>query len=232
MTGMLDITDAESADYLLRATLPMPSSRAPRLRIDAPRIIDTTLAAALIIFLSPVILMVALAIFALDPGPIFFAHRRIGLGGREFGCLKFRTMRVDADACLAQLLERDPAARLEWQREHKLRNDPRITWIGSFLRQWSFDELPQLLNVLRGEMSLVGPRPIVMAEVKRYGRYYRHYCQVRPGLTGLWQVSGRNDVSYSRRVAMDVHYSRSKRLSLDLWILGRTVPCVIRGTGC
>lgn len=233
MTGMLEITDTDRADYLVRGDLLLTSTRPPSGKaIDAIRIMDLALAAVLLVFLSPIILAVALLIFALDPGPIFFAHRRIGLGGREFPCLKFRTMRVDADACLARLLEQDAAARLEWHRDHKLRNDPRVTAIGRFLRHWSIDELPQLLNVLSGDMSLVGPRPIVRSEVERYGRYYNQYCRVKPGVTGLWQVSGRNDVSYRRRVALDVHYARTQSLALNVWILARTVPCVIGGTGC
>jgi lipopolysaccharide/colanic/teichoic acid biosynthesis glycosyltransferase len=140
-------------------------------------------------------------------------------------------MLVDSDARLRQLLAESPEARAEWERDHKLRNDPRITALGSFLRRSSLDELPQLFNVLTGEMSLVGPRPIVTAEVKRYGRRFGHYCSVRPGITGLWQVSGRNDVSYRRRVAIDTCYAQRQSLALDLRILVATIPSVLLRKG-
>jgi exopolysaccharide production protein ExoY len=182
-------------------------------------------------FFGPLMLLIAATIYACDPGPILFAQRRIGHRGRRFGCFKFRSMVVDAEARLAELLAADPVAREEWGRDHKLRNDPRITLIGGILRKSSLDELPQLLNVLRGDMSIVGPRPIVDAEVTRYGRYFMHYCLVRPGITGLWQVSGRNDVSYRRRVAFDVMYSRRQSMILDLRIIAMTVPSVLRARG-
>ena len=191
------------------------------------RIFDVTLAAMLLLFILPLLLVVALLIVCQDGGPVFFAHRRVGRGGREFSCLKFRSMLVDAEARLADLLESDPAARREWQQGHKLRSDPRITAFGSFLRRSSLDELPQLINVLRGDMSLVGPRPIVHAEVKRYSHRIRHYHAVRPGITGLWQVGGRSDVSYRRRVAFDVRYSQLRSPGLYLGILLRTVPSVL-----
>jgi exopolysaccharide production protein ExoY len=136
-------------------------------------------------------------------------------------------MGVDAQERLADLLSRSAAARTEWAREHKLRDDPRVTWAGRFLRKTSLDELPQLINVLRGEMNLVGPRPIVESEIPRYGRHFRHYCAMKPGITGLWQVSGRNDVSYNRRVALDMLYSRRRNPWIDLWILLMTVPSVL-----
>jgi lipopolysaccharide/colanic/teichoic acid biosynthesis glycosyltransferase len=199
--------------------------------LDASRILDIVVSVALLLITAPLLILIAILVFFADPGPILFAHYRLGRGGREFPCLKFRTMVVDADVRLARLLEEDPAARRDWDRDQKLRNDPRITSVGNILRQLSFDELPQLLNVLRGEMSLVGPRPIVRAEIRRYGRYYAHYCKVKPGITGLWQVSGRNHVSYRRRVALDVRYAKSRTIGLNLWILARTVPCVLRGSG-
>ncbi|MDB5444854.1 MAG: sugar transferase, partial [Phenylobacterium sp.] len=162
---------------------------------------------------------------------IFFGHSRIGYEGRSFRCWKFRTMVVDAEARLSALLARDPEARDEWDADHKLRRDPRVTPLGLFLRVTSVDELPQLFNVLTGEMSLVGPRPIVPAEVARYGRRFAHYCSVRPGITGLWQVSGRNDVGYRSRVAMDTVFAKTATLSLYLWILAVTVPAVLRRDG-
>lgn len=196
------------------------------------RIFDVVIASLALVFFLPLMTLIALTIYACDPGPILFAQRRIGHGGHRFGCFKFRSMVVDAEQRLAELLENDPVAQAEWGRDHKLRNDPRITLIGNILRKSSLDELPQIFNVLRGEMSIVGPRPIVDAEVIRYGRYFAHYCYVRPGITGLWQVSGRNDVTYRRRVAFDVIYSRRRSILLDLRILFMTIPSVLKARGC
>ena len=210
-----------------------PNAFRIRSRIDSAicRSIDLVGAIVLLVFLAPLMLCLAAAIWVADPGPIIFRHRRIGRGGREFDCLKFRSMVVDADRRLKELLASDPSARRQWAVDHKLKNDPRITKIGIFLRKSSFDELPQLWNVVRGEMSLVGPRPIVLAEVPRYGRFYIDYCRVSPGLTGLWQVSGRNNVSYRRRVALDVVYGRKASLKMDMFILLKTVPCIVFGYG-
>jgi lipopolysaccharide/colanic/teichoic acid biosynthesis glycosyltransferase len=195
------------------------------------RLMDILLAASVLIFLAPLMIAVAIAVRLSDGGPILFGHMRLGQNGRAFKCFKFRSMVVDAEARLEELLLRDAKAREEWNLDQKLRNDPRVTSVGSFLRKSSLDELPQLLNVLRGEMSLVGPRPIVKAEVVRYGHYYSHYCSVRPGLTGLWQISGRNDVSYRRRVALDVAYARARGVGLYLKILTATVPAVLTRRG-
>jgi exopolysaccharide production protein ExoY len=195
------------------------------------RVIDVSLAATALIILLPVLLLIALIIWLHDRGPPVFAHIRIGKGGKTFPCLKFRTMVMDAEQRLSDILRSDPNAAEEWQRDQKLRIDPRITPIGNFLRKTSLDEVPQLFNVLIGQMSLVGPRPIVENEIPRYGRYFKHYCRVRPGITGLWQVSGRNDVSYRRRVVMDTVYCRTKSMTLDLSILTLTVPAVLRRRG-
>ncbi|MET0269482.1 MAG: sugar transferase [Sphingomonas sp.] len=195
------------------------------------RVLDVTVSLLGILFLAPLMVLIMAVIFMTDFGPVVYGHVRIGRGGRSFRCLKFRSMVTDSDARLRALLERDETARREWEQDHKLRNDPRITRIGSFLRRSSLDELPQLFNVLRGEMSLVGPRPIVAAEQARYGRYMTAYCTVRPGITGLWQVSGRNDVSYRRRVAMDVTYARSQNFWMNVRILALTVPCVLKQRG-
>jgi len=195
--------------------------------IDLPRLLDVLLAAAALVFIAPLMVLLAVAIKIQDGGPILFAHTRLGRGGRAFRCWKFRSMVVDAEERLFALLARDETARAEWAADHKLRRDPRVTPLGAFMRVSSLDELPQLLNVLAGHMSLVGPRPIVTAEVARYGRWYRHYCAVRPGITGLWQVSGRNDVDYRRRVAMDVLFARSAGIGLYLWVLAATVPAVV-----
>ncbi|MDB5455852.1 MAG: rfbP [Caulobacter sp.] len=184
-----------------------------------------------LLFLLPIIIGVAIAIWSQDPGPVLFAHRRVGRGGKSFYCLKFRSMALDAESRLAELLANDPEAHAEWTRDHKLRNDPRVTPLGAFLRKSSLDELPQLFNVLRGEMSLVGPRPIVDAEISRYGHRFVHYCAVKPGITGLWQVSGRNDVSYRSRVAMDCLYAKAKSPMLDAWLLAATIPAVLLRKG-
>ena len=195
------------------------------------RAVDFILAVGALVFFAPLFALVAVLVKLEDGGPVMFAQERIGRGGKTFRCLKFRTMAVDAEAQLRDLLARDPAARREWELDHKLRNDPRITRVGAFLRASSLDELPQLWNIVVGEMSVVGPRPIVKAEAARYGRHFKRYCAVRPGLTGLWQVSGRNDVSYRERVVMDVAYVRSRCLCLDLKIILRTVPAVLLRRG-
>jgi len=197
----------------------------------AIRALDVIGASAALLLLAPVMLLTALALRLLDPGPLLFAHTRVGKGGLPFRCLKFRSMTVDADARLARLLETDAAARAEWQETQKLRADPRITAIGRFLRRSCLDELPQLFNVLRGEMSLVGPRPIVAGEAARYGRHFPVYCSLKPGITGLWQIKRQDQTSYRRRVAFDLAYARSRSLALNLRILLLTVPCVLRGEG-
>lgn len=197
----------------------------------AIRTLDITISAIALIVLLPFFAVVALAIYFTDPGPVIFAHRRVGLNGRLFSCLKFRSMMVDSDRLLAELLASDADARAEWSRDHKLRDDPRITRVGRFLRKSSIDELPQLFNVLIGEMSIVGPRPIVQAEVSRYRRFFNDYAAVKPGITGLWQVSGRNNTTYRRRVALDVSYARSKSVFLDMKIMAMTIPAVAFARG-
>ena len=197
----------------------------------ANRGMNISLAAIALLFFLPVMVLVALAIWCQDRGPVLFAHRRIGRDGRKFPCLKFRSMAIDAEERLQEVLAADPQARAEWERDHKLRSDPRVTRLGIFLRKSSLDELPQLLNVIRGEMDLVGPRPIVDGEIPKYGPRFKHYCAVNPGITGLWQVSGRNDASYRSRVAMDCVYAKSKSVALDLRILAATVPAVLLRKG-
>lgn len=206
-------------------------SRGNRIDEGATRLLDIGVALMVLAFFLPLMVVIAAVIMMSDRGPIFFSQWRIGRKGDLFRCYKFRTMRTDAESRLAALLESDPLARAEWARDHKLRADPRIVGIGNFLRRSSLDELPQLFNVLRGEMSLVGPRPIVSAEIVRYGRYFPAYCSVRPGITGLWQISGRNDVSYRKRVAFDVTYSRSRSVLLDCKILALTLPSVLLRRG-
>jgi undecaprenyl-phosphate galactose phosphotransferase len=187
---------------------------------------DQLVAAALLVILAPLFLVLGWIIRA-DGGPALFGHLRIGANGQRFRCLKFRTMVPDADAVLQRILATDPRARAEWHRTHKLRDDPRVTRIGLFLRQTSLDELPQLLNVLRGEMSLVGPRPIVDAEICRYGHDIVYYYEAKPGITGLWQVSGRSNTSYDDRVKLDVWYVRNWTLWHDIAILLKTIPAVL-----
>lgn len=204
----------------------------PRLSVDSTRwMADAAFALALLIFLAPLMLAVAALIAASEGGSPIFVQKRIGRGGRPFNCLKFRTMQRDAESRLAHVLQRDPEARAYWETHRKLPVDPRVTPVGRFLRLTSLDELPQLINVLRGEMALVGPRPIVEAEIPRFGRYFRYYCSVRPGLTGLWQVSGRNRLTFRKRVAMDVAYVKARRLTLDLKILVLTVNAVVLQKG-
>jgi exopolysaccharide production protein ExoY len=212
--------------------------RGPRVAIDrhgvegvCMRAFDIVAATGVLLLASPLLIAIALMVWMMDGGPALFSQPRIGRDGRHFRCLKFRSMCVDADARLARLLASDENARREWQADHKLRVDPRITRLGKFLRKTSLDETPQLINVLLGQMSLVGPRPIVDAEIARYGHRFAAYGAQRPGITGLWQVSGRNDVSYRRRVALDTAYSARKSLALDVRILVATVPAVVLRRG-
>jgi len=210
--------DVNAADGVGRRRKPAPV---------ACRILDIMIALAGLLFVAPLMILVAIAIKIQDGGPIFFGHSRIGYQGRAFRCWKFRSMVVDAEARLAALLARDPEARREWDADQKLRRDPRVTLLGRVLRVSSIDELPQLFNVLAGEMSLVGPRPIVTAEVARYGSRFSHYCSVRPGITGLWQVSGRNDTGYRKRVAMDTIFAKRVSPKLYVALLCATVPAVL-----
>ncbi len=188
-------------------------------------------AVLLLLLLSPLMLLVAWLTWRRDGAPIFFGHYRVGRGGKLFRCLKFRTMYRESEQMLADLLRDSAEARAEWQRDQKLSNDPRITPVGHFLRRTSLDELPQLFNVLRGEMVLVGPRPITVSELTRYGRVRWHYLSVRPGITGLWQVSGRNDTTYDERVALDRSYVEKRSVWLDLQILFKTVGVVLSRDG-
>ena len=197
------------------------------------RSLDVTGAALGLLALSPLfLLIVAMVRFCDGGGPALYGHARIGRDGRPFRCLKFRTMVVDGDAVLARYLASDPSARREWDETRKLRHDPRVTPLGRVMRQLSIDELPQLINVLRGEMSLVGPRPVVREELDRYGRSASYYLRVRPGLTGLWQISGRSDTTYRRRVAYDRIYAQRYSLGTDIVIIARTIPavCFARGS--
>ena len=194
------------------------------------RAFDVLTALILLLLLAAPMLWLAWRIRQ-DGGAAIFAHKRIGQGGKVFKCLKFRTMHIDAERALRELLQQDPALQEEWSREFKLRNDPRLTVVGRLLRHTSLDELPQLFNVIRGDMSLVGPRPVVQDELCRYGEDVDYFLMVRPGMTGLWQVSGRNNASYDTRVYLDTWYVKNWSLWYDLAILFKTIKVVFRGNG-
>lgn len=183
------------------------------------------------ILISPILLAIAFWVYHDSPGPVIFKHRRVGRNGKEFNCYKLRSMCVNSKEVLEHLLATDPEAKAEWDKEFKLKNDPRITKSGAFLRKTSLDELPQLWNVLKGEMSLVGPRPIVQAEVPRYGKYIKEYYSVLPGITGMWQTSGRSDIDYPERVQMDSWYVHNWSVWLDMVLLWRTVAVVLSHKG-
>ena len=195
------------------------------------RAMDYALAVGGGALILPWVLIVAVLVKLGSRGPAFYGHSRIGEGGRNFRAWKFRTMVENADEVLEQCLQADPALQAEWDAQQKLRNDPRVTRIGKFLRQTSLDELPQIWNVIRGEMSLVGPRPIVRHEVEKYAEEFDLYLKVRPGITGLWQVSGRSGTTYEERVTMDVHYVRNWSVWFDVYLLAKTVGVVLRKQG-
>lgn len=197
----------------------------------AKRALDVGLVLAVLPVVLPVMLAVATAIRLDSKGPMLLNQVRVGRAGRSFKMWKFRSMVVGADAKLEGYLRCNPAAQREWNESRKLRHDPRVTPLGRFLRRTSLDELPQLWNVLRGEMSLVGPRPIVRDEIDRYEAVYPLYMQSRPGLTGLWQVSGRSNIAYARRIVLDKIYIRRWSIGMDLRILARTLPAVLFGRG-
>lgn len=201
--------------------------RLPRL---VKRLFDVTVSGLALVVASPLLLWIAMQVRK-SGNPIFFGHPRCGQHNRTFKCYKFRTMAPNADQLLTDLLSRDPEARAEWERDFKLKNDPRITPIGHFLRRTSLDELPQLWNVFKGEMSLVGPRPVVKAELERYGNQVDYYLEAKPGITGLWQISGRNDVTYEERVYLDAWYVKNWSLFNDIVILFRTIGVILRKDG-
>ena len=183
------------------------------------------------LLISPILLAIAIANAISNHGHVFFAHRRIGKNGKEFYCYKFQSMVPDAEAKLEQYLKSHPEARKEWEETFKLTNDPRVTKLGAFLRKTSLDELPQLWNVIKGDMSLVGPRPIVKKEIPRDGEHFKEYCSVLPGITGMWQASGRSDTTYAERVAMDTWYVHNWSVWLDIMYLAKTFSAVIHSKG-
>ena len=195
------------------------------------RFLDLLMVGFGLLVILPFLLILALAIKLSSPGPVLYCHKRLGRNGKPFDAYKFRSMIIDADKKLKEVLEADPRLREEWEATHKLKDDPRVTKIGKFLRRTSFDEFPQLINILKGEMSLVGPRPVTEPEIKKYGEHAKRILTVTPGLTGLWQVSGRSDTDYAERVSYDLYYIQSWSVWLDLWIIYRTPGTIIKGKG-
>ncbi|HBE18928.1 MAG TPA: galactosyl-1-phosphate transferase [Cyanobacteria bacterium UBA11149] len=212
---------------------PLPRSRPHSLsqsRLDgnfAKRLFDVAFSLSVLILFSPVYLLLALLISISSPGPIFYIQERVGKDYKPFGCLKFRTMVENADEILLDIMASSPDLRQEFADNFKLKQDPRITKIGRFLRLTSLDEFPQFWNVLKGDMSVVGPRPLVPEELPKYGRYMDKVLTIRPGITGLWQVSGRNDIPYERRVQMDVYYVNSRNFWIDLWVVMKTIGVIV-----
>jgi Undecaprenyl-phosphate galactose phosphotransferase WbaP len=214
--------ELSTPDLALQEASPLPLSMERIFK----RALDVVGAVVLAAVFSPLMIGILIAMRR-DGARVIFKHKRVGLNGEMFECLKFRTMVPNAEQVLKDLLAMDHSLREEWDRDHKLRDDPRVTRLGRFLRNTSLDELPQIWNVLKGDMSLVGPRPVTREELLRYGRNMLLYMMVKPGITGLWQVSGRSNTDYRRRVAIDVCYVRNQSLLLDLWILLKTTRVVI-----
>jgi len=183
------------------------------------------------ILILPFLLIIAFLIKITSSGPVLYKHKRLGRNGKPFNTYKFRTMKKNAEQLLEELLKSDPAIREEWEKYHKLKNDPRVTAVGKVLRHFSLDEFPQLINIIKGEMSLVGPRPIVDDEIEKYGDDFDRIFSIKPGLTGLWQVSGRSDTNYSERISYDTYYLQSWSAWLDLWIILKTFSSIIIGRG-
>lgn len=211
--------------------LEVPQRLVHRTASFSKRCVDLLLSTSLLLAIAPLLIVIAAAIKLTSRGPIFYRHSRCGRDGKQFHALKFRTMVQNGDAVLAQYLQTHPKQREQWMQDRKLKDDPRVTTVGKWLRRYSLDELPQLLNVFFAQMSLVGPRPIVNAEIEKYGKGYGLYTRVLPGITGLWQVSGRNNTTYDERVAFDEYYVRNWSVWLDAYILARTVKVVITADG-
>lgn len=196
-------------------------------RAIVKRLFDIVFSFSVLILFSPVYLLLALLVALSSDGPVFYIQERVGKQGRHFGCIKFRTMVNHADRLLVEMLASSPHLQQEFEDNFKLKHDPRITWIGHFLRITSLDEFPQFWNVLMGDMSVVSPRPLVPEELHRYGDAIEQVLSIRPGITGLWQVSGRNDIPYPQRVRMDAYYVNHRRFWLDLWLIVKTVRVVL-----
>jgi len=217
------VESTETEDHFALRTVPVGGR--------AKRFFDVAVALVALVAIWPLFVMIVVVMKLTDPGPVLFAHERIGFNGRRFRCLKFRSMVIDSEAALQSLLRRDADAAREWQETQKLRRDPRITTLGRLLRTTSLDELPQLLNVVLGDMSIVGPRPIVSAEMLRYGKSLSAYTAARPGLTGPWQVGGRNDTSYEQRVRLDVDYVQNWSILRDVFVMVKTAYVVLTRNG-
>jgi exopolysaccharide production protein ExoY len=224
MNGMAKASGADEEALFVLITANRP------IGLTSKRVADVLLALWGIVLLAPLFIICCLAIACFSPGPVMFRHRRVGFNGRPFDCLKFRTMAIDAPERLRRHLQSDPAAAAEWITTRKLRNDPRVTTIGGLLRKSSLDELPQLFNVLKGDMSIVGPRPVTEEELGRYSDALRAYFACRPGITGLWQVSGRSTTSFQRRVVLDSYYANNWSMILDAKIIMATIPAVCSNT--
>ncbi len=226
LTGMPDAWDRHQMDEGLAGILVEQ-----HLMLPVPQLVkrgmDIAIASIAGLLLSPLFVVLAIATKLTSPGPIFYGHQRVGRGNTRFKAWKFRTMMANADSILDDYLAEHPELRTEWDRDHKLKNDPRVTALGKWMRKWSIDELPQIWNVLSGEMSIVGPRPIVDAEIAKYGIHFEAFNSVLPGITGLWQVCGRNDTTYEERIQLDMYYVHHWSPWLDLYLLGRTVKTVL-----
>jgi lipopolysaccharide/colanic/teichoic acid biosynthesis glycosyltransferase len=196
-------------------------------KVLAKRLFDIAFSLSVLVLCSPLYLAIALMIAVSSPGPIFYVQERVGRRFKRFKCIKFRTMVTNADEILEALMADCPQTREEFESNFKLRDDPRITWIGKFLRLTSLDEFPQFWNVLKGDMSLVGPRPLIPDELQKYGRQINQVLSIKPGLTGLWQVSGRNDIPYPERVQIDVYYVHYRTMTLDLLIIAKTLGVML-----
>ncbi len=225
-TGMDIFADTRNAFDITRTKTRRPQGKQP-VGMAYKRVLDVVIALSGIVLLAPLLLLCFVLTIATSPGPALFRHRRVGFGGKTFECLKFRTMAVDASERLRHLLATDPRAAAEWASTRKLRNDPRVTVFGAIMRKSSLDELPQLFNVLKGEMSIVGPRPVTEEELERYASSIGAYLACRPGITGLWQVSGRSSTTYDKRVAYDTFYAQNWSVALDAKIIIVTIPAVL-----
>ena len=229
--GSLETDSTNSMNAPLKGQKAVNSTSQSALGGWSKRLVDSVLSGLALAAFLPFFALLCLAVKLSSPGPVLFGHERIGLRGKKFCCWKLRTMVCDGDAVLQAFLEANPEAKREWIETRKLTNDPRVTPLGHVLRKYSVDELPQLINVLRGEMSFVGPRPVVDDELERYGSYAQAYLSARPGITGLWQTSGRSDTSYEYRVALDHRYVRDWSFAEDFRILLRTIPVVFGARG-
>ena len=229
MKGLLEVR-SDLAPASAVSLNPAGTSSQP-IGLTSKRFADIILALSGIVLLAPLLIICYVATVIASPGPAFFGHRRVGFKGKHFDCLKFRTMVTDAPERLRHLLDSDPVAAAEWTANRKLRYDPRVTAIGAILRKSSLDELPQLFNVLRGDMSIVGPRPVTEEELVRYSGAVNAYLACRPGITGLWQVSGRSTTTYNKRIACDTFYARNWSMTLDAKIVIVTIPALLLSDG-